>query len=240
LVQLDPLNSPHPIPWNWILAAHGTAVATGRFLPQYYRSATLRSPDGQWLAYSRISLTLQPHLYACQASSILLLEHVSQGSLQAVSAIANGVFPYASSAVNPGSSLDSGVQPDPSMQAHPGAIEIVMPLAWSKGSDRLLCRQFEGRFCSSMATDSALLWEAATRKTQMIAPLGQEQAVLLGWSQLEPDALLFEAGSLDQAHLPRWRLALDGTAVQAPANDAPLVYGEAIADAFTGPQTSLC
>ena len=52
-------------------------------------------------------------------------------------------------------------------------------------------------------------------------------------------AVLFEAGSLAQAKLPRWLLARDGTATLASEDDSPLSYGEEIADAFTGPQTRL-
>lgn len=221
-VQLDPLNSPHPVPWNWILAAHNAALAANHFTAQHYRSAALRSPDGSCLAYSRIHLELQPQLHACEVSSILLIENLVQGTLQSIPASS----PFSSTWQG---GLEDGA----------GAISIVMPVGWNQEGDQLLARQFEGRFCSSLATDYALLWNRQSGQTQLLTPRGFEQAVLLGWSNLQPQSLLFEAGDLSQAKLPRWRLDPSGVAIPAEADEA-VSFGEMVADVLTGPQTSLC
>ncbi len=223
-MQLDPLNSPHPVPWNWILAAHNSALANHHFAPQYYRSATLRSPDGDWLAYSRIHLELQPQLYACQVSSILLIENLVDGTLQSIAA---------------SSPFSEDWQSNLDGSNGTGSISIFMPVGWNQDGNQLLARQFEGRFCSSLATDYGLVWHRNNGQTTMLTPPGFEQAVLLGWSNSHPQSVLFEAGDLSQAKLPRW--LVDQRSVALPAEtDEAVSFGEMIADVLTGPQTSLC
>lgn len=250
LVQLDPLNSPHPIPWNWILAAHNAALANNRFTPQHYRSAALRSPDGDWLAYSRINLELCPQLYACKVSSILLVENLVKGSLQSIAASSpfaqqdwQGNFAAQTDpeAVDLDGALELGnLEPgnlEPNSTA--GSISILIPVSWNQAGEQLLARQFEARFCSSMATDYGLVWDRSNGKATMLNPPGFEQAVLLGWSQSHPQSVLFEAGELSQAELPRWLVDQNSVASRAETDEAR-TFGETIADVLTGPQTSLC
>lgn len=223
-MQLDPLNSPHPIPWNWVLAAHNAALETNHFTPQHYRSAALRSPNGDWLAYSRIHLELQPQLYACQVNSILLIENLVQGTLQSIAASS----PFSQN-------WQSGIEVDDGA----GAISMLMPVGWNEEGDQLLARQFEGRFCCSLATDYGLVWHRETGQTKMLNPPGFEQAVLLGWSNSHPQSVLFEAGDLSQAKLPRWLVNQSSIALPAETDEA-VSFGEMISDMLTGPQTSLC
>ncbi|NJR71483.1 MAG: hypothetical protein HC771_24885 [Synechococcales cyanobacterium CRU_2_2] len=173
-MQLDPLNSPHPVPWNWILAAHSAAIAEQLFTPHHYRSSALRSPDGRWLAYSRIHFTPAPQLHASQVESLLLLEDLLEGRLQAQ---ASSPFPSAASSAgtsSAGTSSAGTADPfAPAADCSPspaGSIAILMPIAWNQTGDRLLARQFEGRFCSSMATDYALIWETLTGQVQTLTP----------------------------------------------------------------------
>lgn len=223
-MQLDPLNSPHPIPWNWILAAHNAALAANRFTPQHYRSATLRSPDGDWLAYSRINLELQPQLYACRVTSILLIENLVEGTLQSIAASS----PFSQDWLDNNALADGA-----------GAISILMPVGWNHQGNQLLARQFEGRFCSSCATDYGVVWNRNDSQTTMLTPPGFEQAVLLGWSHSHPQSVLFEAGDLSQAELPRWQVDQSSVALPSEADEA-VSFGEMVADVLSGPQTSLC
>ncbi|NJN32802.1 MAG: hypothetical protein HC824_22120 [Synechococcales cyanobacterium RM1_1_8] len=222
------------------MAAHSAAIAEQLFTPHHYRSSALRSPDGRWLAYSRIHFTPAPQLHASQVESLLLLEDLLEGRLQAQ---ASSPFPSAASSAgtsSAGTSSAGTADPfAPAADCSPspaGSIAILMPIAWNQTGDRLLARQFEGRFCSSMATDYALIWETLTGQVQTLTPPRQEQAMLLGWSQRHPQAVLFEAGSLYDSPMPRWRMTGPGAAVPAP-EDQPLGYGEAIADSLMGPQT---
>jgi len=223
-MQLDPLNSPHPVPWNWILAAHNAALGANRFTPQHYRSAALRSPDGNWLAYSRIHLELYPQLHACQVSSILLVENLAKETLQSIAACSPFIQDCTSSSTN-----DSAA----------GSISILMPVSWNQAGDQLLTRQFEARFCSSFATDYGLVWNSHNGQTKTLLPPGFEQAVLQGWSSSHPQAVLFEAGDLSQAELPRWLVTAGGSTLAAKTDQAQ-VFGETVANVLTGPQTSLC
>lgn len=222
-MQLDPLNSPYPVPWNWILAAHNAALTTDRFTPQHYRSAALRSPDGDWLAYSRIYLELHPQLHDCQVSSILLIENLVQGTLQSVAARSPFSRDWQSDGEEDGA----------------GSISILMPVGWNQKGDQLLARQFAGRFCSSLATDYGWVWNRHNGQTKILNPLGFEQAVLLGWSNSHPQSVLFEAGDLSQAQLPRW--LVDQSSIALPAgSDEAVSFGETVTDVLAGPQTSLC
>lgn len=206
------------------MAAHNSALAANHFTSQHYRSAALRSPDGDWLAYSRIHLELQPQLHACQVSSILLIENLVQGTLQSIAASS----PFSQS-------WQSNIGGDDGA----GAISILIPIGWNNEGDQILARQFEGRFCSSFATDYGLVWDRHNGQTKILTPPGFEQAVLLGWSNSHPTSVLFEAGDLSQAKLPRWLVDQKSIALPAETDEA-VSFGEMIADVLTGPQTSLC
>ncbi len=223
-MKLDPLNSPYPVPWNWILAAHNAALASNHFTPQHYRSAALRSPNGEWLAYSRIHLELCPQLHQCQVSSVLLIENLVKNTLQAIAASCPFTQAWGS---------------DTEEDAAQGSISILMPIGWNETGDQLLTRQFEARFCSSLATDYALVWNSATGTTRTVHPPGFEQAVLLGWSNIHPQSVLFEAGELSDTAPPHWRVDPNGEALTIQEDQA-ITFGEMVADALTGPQTSLC
>ena len=72
-VQLDPLNSPFPIPWNWVLATLSDTQRTDS-QTRYFRTQSLMSPDGRFAAYSRIQMVVEPDFTRSQVSSALFVE----------------------------------------------------------------------------------------------------------------------------------------------------------------------
>lgn len=219
-MQVDPLNSPYPLPWQWILSTHAQAASKNHWGTYHYRSSSVRSPDGQWLAYSRLRLMVRPELWQCSVSSILFVENLTQGSLrplQAQSPLAQDFWQQE--------------------EVAPGAIALAQPIGWDHSGQRLLARQFEGYFSSSWATDYGLIWHSSTHQTQTLQPLlpELEVAILLGWSQQRPEAILFDVEMGNQRGLSRWQVDSQGNSQAAP-QDQPRVFGEASVDVFAGPQ----
>ncbi|UBF25837.1 hypothetical protein K9N68_30555 [Kovacikia minuta CCNUW1] len=153
-VQLDPLNSPHPVPWNWVMAMV-TEIAPGAPAKQhYYRSQSLLSDDRRYAAYSRIQMQVQPDFWHSNVNSILFLENLETGDLQAIT-------PTSPLADNPFLSSGSDLA---------GKISIVIPVSWSESGDRLLARVFESLFCSDVASDYALIVDQTANRISTIAP----------------------------------------------------------------------
>lgn len=220
--QIDPLDSPHRIPWNWVLATHAEASANGNFGLQYYRSQSLVSPDGQYAAYSRIQMQVQPELYLSRVTSMMFVENLQTGDLRTIMASS----PLAD---NPLSSNQEG--------DIPGAIAILVPVSWSKSGDRILARQFEGLFGTSDASDYAVVWDRRQNRTFTLAPeeIEYTNAVLLGWSQTNPDRILFRVGEMGNERWPVWAVDLNGQTTLA-LEDEPVVCGQIVNQVWTGPQ----
>lgn len=221
-VQIDPLDSPHPIPWNWVLATHGELSASERSETRYYRSQSLLSPDGQYAAYSRIQMQGQPELYRSRVTSVMFVENLQTGDLRTIT-------PSSPLADNP---LVSHEEAD--ME---GTLAILIPVSWSKSGDRLLARQFEGIFSTSDASDYAVIWERQQNRTNTLAPeqIEYSSAVLLGWSQTNPNQVLFRAGEMGDEHWPVWAVDLNGQTILA-REDKPIVYGQVVNQVWAGPQ----
>jgi hypothetical protein len=221
-VQLDPLNSPHPVPWSWVLATLNDAGADHQPRHHYYRSQSLISPDGQFAAYSRIQLQAQPQFFQSRITSILFLENLKTGDLQAITPTS----PFS------GSSLaeDRGEEW--------GEISIVIPISWSATSDRLLAREFEALFCSDIASDYAVIVDRPCQRVSTIAPtrMSYTNAVLLGWSYLYPERALFRAGELGQANWDEWTVDAAGETTLAE-NDRPITFGRVFSNVWMGPQS---
>lgn len=167
------------------------------------------SPDGEYRAYARIILRIEPQLYRSRVSSQLSIENTRTGHEQIIHAAA----PMATAAVasSPEAELD-------------GTIAISMPLSWSKSGDRLLVRHFEGLFCASEATDYALIWDRRQQTSLTLAPnrIHHTHATLLGWSQADPHRVLFRIGCLGKSD---WRICsvnLSGVTMDAQ-DDRPVV-----------------
>lgn len=223
-IQLDPINSPYPVPWNWVMATLSESRQT--IVPQsrlhYYRSQSLLSPDGQYAAYSRIQVQLSSHFTQNRVASTLFLENLTTGDLQTITASS----PFADDPFVPRSVSQSS-----------GTIAILMPVAWSEESDRILAREFESIFGSDIASDFAVVWDRRANQTYTIAPtqVQYSNAVLLGWSQSHPGQVLFRAGMMGHEN---WSLyAVDVSGQTASVNhDRPITYGEIVNSAWSGPQ----
>lgn len=221
-VQIDPLDSPHPIPWNWVLATHTELCSSNSFGIRYYRSQSLLSPDGQYAAYSRIQMEGQPELYQSRVTSVVFVENLQTGDLRTIT---------------PSSLLAHNLMLGYQDADVPGTIAILIPISWSQSSDRLLARQFEGIFNSAQACDFAVIWERQQNSITTLAPqrIQYDMSVLLGWSQANPDRVLFRAGELGNERWPVWSVDLSGQTTLA-LEDEPLVYGQVVNQVWAGPQ----
>lgn len=222
-VQLDPINSPHPVPWNWVMATLSDRNTVPSPKVCYYRSQSLISPDGQHAAYSRIQVQLSRDLTQNQVASTLFLENLVTGDLQTI--IASSPFannPFAPSGAN----------------QQPGTIAILIPIAWSQESDRVLAREFESVFGSDIASDFAVIWERSSNRTYTIAPMHvpYSNAVLLGWSHSYPGQVLFRAGMMGKEDWPLYAVDVGGHTAHAN-NDRPVTYGQVVNSIWAGPQT---
>lgn len=222
-VQIDPLNSPYPVPWNWVLAAQGEGSSYGSRI-RYYRTQALISPNGQYAAYSRVQMRVMPDFTQSQVSSVMFVENLKTGDLQTI--LASSPF-----ADNPFSSSTE--------QSMPGTIAILIPVAWSAASDRVLAREFESVFGTDLASDFAVIWDSPSNTVSTLAPTGVQytNAILMGWSHAKPDRVLFRAGNLgdDPADWSLLGVDFNGDTI-ATVEDQPVVFGQTITHLWAGPQ----
>lgn len=218
-VQIDPLNSPHPIPWNWM-----TSIAFSGGTPDrcgYYRSQSLVSPNGHYATYSRIQVQPAAHFTQSRVISALFVENLHTGSLQTIMASS----PFAD---NPFTASESELA---------GTIAVLIPVAWSETGDRLLAREFESTFGSDAASDFAVVWDSRTNQTQTLAPsqINYSNAILMGWSQTYPDQVLFQAGIMGEPHWDFYTVKANGQTNLA-RGDRPVTYGQVTTNIWAGPQ----
>ncbi|MEO1145205.1 MAG: hypothetical protein AAFY26_06375 [Cyanobacteria bacterium J06638_22] len=209
-VECDPLNSPFPIPWAWVMDMLAQSPQPSQLY--YFRSPTLPSPDGRHVAYSRIHLRVgNTPLITSQVSSALFVENLETEDIHAIPIHA----PFANNPFIRDAELESA-----------GTIAIAIPVSWSRAGDRLLIREFESLFSSNLASDFAVIWDGATQQAYTIAPSGfpYSHAVLLGWSGDRPDQALFEAGMIGESDAQRWRVDCQGRTMAAPT-DQPTIFG---------------
>ncbi|MDY6940334.1 MAG: hypothetical protein SWY16_22105 [Cyanobacteriota bacterium] len=207
----DPIGSPHPLPWNWVLSTHERVSSTHGFGTSYYRSGHLISPDGAYAAYAQVEMQVDPKLHRSSLRSRLFVENRQTGEVQRV-------VPTSPIATSARAAIDATQMR--------GTISLTIPLSWSRGGDRLLARQFEGLFCSSEATDYAVVWDGKQKRSTTLAPkkLNGGCAVLLGWSQAKSDRVLFRAGGLGLQERLVCAVDLGGSTVAAN-DDRPLLFG---------------
>ncbi len=220
-LQSDPLDSPHPVPWKWVLDTHAEVTANGGSGVRYYRTRSVVSPDGEYAAYSRIQIDAEPELYRSRVSSVMFLENLKTGELQRLSA-SSPVVEH---------SLAEG------NQNSAGSIAILMPVSWSATGSRLLARQLEGLFSTSDASDYAVVWDRETNTISTVSPQESEYstAVLLGWSQSNPGQVLFRAGNLGDEQWPQWAVDMKGQTVAA-SDDQPVLAGKLVKFLWAEPQ----
>lgn len=207
----DPLGSAYPLPWSWVAehyeaaleralqsAAHSRSV---RPAVHHHCTEPLRSPDGHYAAYSRVQLCILPHNPTqSYVSSVLFVENLETGNAQLV-------LPQTPLARNP---FASRREPSP-----PGTIALVVPAQWSATGDRLLAREFESYFSSAQAADYAVVWRRCDRATATLAPrlpsnLQATHTILKGWSEIDPEGVLFQTGRMGTHDWPLWIVMPDG------------------------------
>ncbi len=221
-VQVDPLDSPHPIPWSWVLAtlsASHSSQLTGTYC---YRTPSLISPDQDYAAYSRIQLQVAADYFSSAVTSVLFLENLRTGDLQAIT---------------PSSPLANNPFLNPDQNELQGRISIVIPISWTEAGDRLLAREFESLLGSDVASDYGVIADRRRNRVHTVAPtrIRYTNAVLLGWSQLHPERVLFQAGMLGDEHWQQWSVDVTGHTTLA-RGDRPVTFGQAINSIWTGPQ----
>lgn len=219
--QVDPIDSPYPIPWNWIINTQSEFSEKKSTGLRYYRSPSLISPDGKYAAYTRVQMQVEPELFYSRISSVMFLENLETGTLQVIRA--NSPMADHILAANE--------------EDGPGTMSILMPVSWSASGNRLLCRQFEGFLSTSDASDYAVVWDRQTDTTSTISPnrVDYTNAVLLGWDHNQPEQVLFRAGILGEEDWSVWAVALNGQTALANKNES-VVYGQLINQSWTGSQ----
>lgn len=222
--SIDPLNSPYPVPWNWVMAMMAEKNASEPTFC-YYRSQSLISPDGAYAAYSRIQFQISGNFTQNRIASILFVENLRTGELQSITPAA----PFADNPFVADAVLNQ-----------PGTIAMLLPIAWSERGERLLSREFESVFGSGLASDFAVIWDRASNRTYTLAPtqIQYSNAVLLGWSRMYPSQALFRAGNMGDENWPLYAVDTSGQTTYA-TEDQPITYGQ-VASACAGPQGYFC
>ena len=221
----DPLNSPHPVPWSWMMKTQQEYSQQGRSGLRYYRSPALLSPDGQYAAYSRIEMRAEPDLYASKALSVMFLENIKTGELQVIRA-KSPIALY----------LEEAGENSEEMA---GVISLLMPVSWSEDGDRLLARQFEGAFSTSDVSDYAVVWNKETQESKTLGVNAEttdaDASILLGWSHTQPDQVLFRSAGLGEETESIFSVGLNGQTNLASDEEA-VIYGQLINRSWTGVQ----
>ncbi len=231
--QIDPIGSPHPIPWKWIMATQEAIGSKGRSGVRYYRSVPVISPDGKYAVYSRVQLDIKPEMYNSRVTSILFVEDLQTKKLRVMASTALLSDPLVQKKI--ASLQEADTQ---------GQIGVLVPVSWSQKGDRFLARKFEAVFNTADATDYALIWDRQNNHTNTVAPAQQQDrheqmAILLGWSKSQPDHVLFRAGELGEEHWPLVKVANDGqTVITSTDADQPITFGEKITEVWAGPQVA--
>lgn len=222
--EQDPLGSSYPIPWQTLMEVHAEAYRSNVTKQETCRSPGLRSPNGRYLAYSRIQMQVEPDFLASHAHSILFLEDLQTRDIQTViprSPISRHLMNHRRSNAHGHGQIAS------SQSDVLGAVAMIAPMAWSRQGDRLLVRVFEAVLGSELLSDYAVIWDATSRRIHTLAPtqISHSHAILLGWSQNYPQEVLFQAGIIGDLEWPIWRVNLQGITIASPS-DQPCVFGD--------------
>ncbi|WP_375514474.1 hypothetical protein [uncultured Nostoc sp.] len=232
--QIDPIGSPHPIPWKWITATQEAIASKGGSGVRHYRSIPVVSPDGKYAVYSRVQLEVKPEMYNSRVTSVLFVQDMQTKKLWVMASTTPVSDPLLKvKAVKATSSEET----DPS-----GKIGVLVPVSWSEKGDRFLARKFEGIFNTGDSTDSAVIWDRQKNHANTVAPANDEEhdkiAVLLGWSKRQPDHVLFRAGELGEENWPLMQVANDGKTLPTTDNDQPITFGKKVTEIWAGPQVA--
>lgn len=228
----DPMGSPHAIPWAWIMKTQEAIAGNGGSGVRHYRSIPVVSPDGRYAVYSRVQLEVKPEMHNSRVSSLLFLEDRQTKKLRVMSKTAEINDPL----------LDQAFIPQQTDKA--GKIGVLVPVSWSQKGDRFLARKFIGIFNTADVTDHAVVWDRQQNHTRTVAPAQKEDdhekiSILLGWSQKQPDHVLFRTGELGEENWPLVQVASDGTGVNITTDDdQPVTFGERNNTIWSEPQVA--
>ncbi|MFN6570543.1 hypothetical protein [Dendronalium sp. ChiSLP03b] len=231
-VQADPIGSPHPIPWKWIVATQEAVGSKGISGVRYYRSVPVVSPDGRYVVYSRVQMQVKPEMYNSRVTSVLFVEDKQTKKLQVMASTATVSDPLVSTNVSSSEPNDTN-----------GKIGVLVPVSWSEKSDRFLARKFEGVFNTGDATDHAVIWDRQKNQANTVAPAQEEDdhekiAVLLGWSKNQPNNVLFRAGEMGDENWPLVQVDTNGKTVNTTDADQPITFGQKITGVWPGSQVA--
>ncbi|GAX37216.1 hypothetical protein [Nodularia sp. NIES-3585] len=232
MAQVDPIGSPHPIPWKWIVATQEAIGANGGSGVRHYRSVPVTSPDGRYIVYSRVQLDVRPEMYNSRVSSVMFVKDTQTNRLQVMTSTTLASDPLLNKKVSQLESVDTSSS---------GKIGVLVPVSWSEKSDRFLARKFEGKFNTGDSTDQAVIWDRQKNDIHTVAPAREEHehekiAVLLGWSKNKPDHALFRAGEMGEENWPLVQVTTDGQTVNPTDADQPITFGQEITEVWAGPQ----
>ncbi|MEH2252379.1 hypothetical protein [Nostoc sp.] len=232
--QIDPIGSPHPIPWKWITATQEAIGSKGGSGVRHYRSIPVVSPDGKYAVYSRVQLEVKPQMYNSRVTSVLFVQDMQTKKLWVMASTTPVSDPLLKvKAVKAASSEETDTN---------GKIGVLVPVSWSEKGDRFLARKFEGIFNTGDSTDSAVIWDRQKNHANTVAPANEEDhekiAVLLGWSKSQPDHVLFRAGELGEENWPLMQVANDGKTVTTTDDDQPITFGKKVTEIWAGPQVA--
>ncbi|MBE8968576.1 hypothetical protein IQ277_20835 [Nostocales cyanobacterium LEGE 12452] len=232
--QIDPIGSPHPIPWKWITATQEAIAANGGSGVRHYRSVPVISPDGKYAVYSRVQLEVKPQMYNSRVTSMMFVQDMHTKKLWVMASTTPVSDPLLKVKAVKGESSEEN---DPS-----GKIGVLVPVSWSEKGDRFLARKFEGIFNTGDSTDSAVIWDRQKNHANTVTPVSEEEhekiAVLLGWSKSQPEHVLFRAGELGEENWPLMQVANDGKTITTTDNDRPITFGKKVTEIWAGPQVA--
>ncbi|MHC0063180.1 hypothetical protein ACWATR_09655 [Nostoc sp. UIC 10890] len=233
--QIDPIGSPHPIPWKWITATQEAIGSKGGSGVRHYRSVPVVSPDGKYAVYSRVQLEVKPQMYNSRVTSIMFVQDMQTKKLWVMASTTPVSDPLLKvKAIKAEVSEETDTS---------GKIGVLVPVSWSEKGDRFLARKFEGIFNAGDSTDSAVIWDRQKNHANTVAPASQEDehekiAVLLGWSKSQPDHVLFRAGELGEEDWPLMQVTNDGKTVTTTDDDQPITFGKKVTEIWAGPQVA--
>jgi len=221
MAQTDPIGSPHPIPWQWILATQEAIGAKGGSGVRYYRSIPVISPDGKYAIYSRVQMEVKPEMHNSRVNSVLFVEDRQTKRLRVMTSTSVVIDPLLKR------QAISSAQGD-----NDGKIGVLVPVSWSEKGDRFLARKFVAIFNTADATDQAVIWNRQQDHLNVVSPVQSQDdhekiAILLGWSKKQPNNVLFRAGELGEENWPLLQVANDGRTVDISAEgDQAVTFGE--------------
>ncbi|MEH2323913.1 MAG: hypothetical protein V7K32_10115 [Nostoc sp.] len=236
--QIDPIGSPHPIPWKWITATQEAISSKGGSGVRHYRSVPVVSPDGKYAVYSRVQLEVKPQMYNSRVTSVLFVQDMQTKRLWVMASTTPVSDPLLKVKAVKAAASESE-ETDPS-----GKIGVLVPVSWSEKGDRFLARKFEGIFNTGDSTDSAVIWDRQKNQANTVAPANAKEeehekiAVLLGWSKRQPDHVLFRAGELGEENWPLMQVTNDGKTLPTTDEDQPITFGKKVTEIWAGPQVA--